>query len=458
MTFSPATLHTFLPPANSYQRIFLGLSGGLDSMVLLHALAALELTVPVIALHVNHQISPYSNQWQAQCEASCRALNVPFLAERVAVKVSGRGLEDAARAARYAVFEQHLQAGDVLLTAHHADDQAETLLLRLLRGAGPRGLAAMASARPLGLGTLCRPLLTVARAALQTYAEAQQLVWVDDESNADIHYDRNFLRHQIMPLLAQRWPQVNQRFQQSAKLCGDADQLLGELAAEDLSRSERCAERLGESLCLVFLVSLSLARRHNLLRHWLQLQGCTVPEQSHLLQVEQQLIAGRQDAEAAVTWGGMTLHRYRNRLYAVPVVEGGVEGGAGSDNQTTDFLGGSVTLGGQDKRCVLIGGGSLSFEYCESVPDNRYLRADLTSLQLTRRQGGERCQPAGRTHSQTLKRLLQEYALEPWWRPQLPLIFCNDHLVAVGDLWICQEFNAAPGQAGYRLHWQPGHR
>lgn len=447
MVFSPAVLASHLPPADSYQRIWVALSGGLDSMVLLHTLAALKLDVPIVALHVNHQISHHSNSWQAQCEARCRVLNIPFVAEQVVVEPSGRGLEDAARVARYAVFERHLQAGDLLLTAHHSDDQAETLLLRLLRGAGPRGLAAMANSRPLGSGLLYRPLLTVARAALQAYAEAHQLVWVNDESNADIHYDRNFLRHHIMPLLAQRWPQVNQRFYQSAKHCGDAELLLEELAARDLAQLDRRIERVGESLCLLGLGALTPVRRNNLLRYWLRQLHGTAPELVHLVQVEQQLIAGRTDTEAAVSWGNQTLYRYRERLYRMPQVS--------TVKPTEKFVPQIISLTAGVHEYLLGGNGVLRFEYCEQAPDAQCLRASLTDLQLQPRAGGERCQPAERSHSQTLKRLLQEYGLPPWWRSQLPLVFSNRVLVAVGDLWVCRGFNADLGEPGYRLHWQP---
>ena len=199
MTFTPAQLHAFLPAETGTATWWVALSGGLDSTVLLQSLCALQLPVVIKAVHVNHQLSPFANDWQAQCAALCTRLAVAFEAHSVTVINSGKGIEDAAREARYAVFLRCLGAGDLLLTGHHADDQSETLLLRLMRGTGPRGLAAMAQMRALGEASLWRPLLHFSRAQLETYAKAEQLSWVEDESNTSEVYDRNFLRSQVMP-------------------------------------------------------------------------------------------------------------------------------------------------------------------------------------------------------------------------------------------------------------------
>src|SRR5690606_3296236 len=175
--FSPAALAAVLPKDDTIKRLWVGLSGGLDSMVLLHALAALRLPVPVLALHVNHQLSPHAEAWQTHCAEWCQVWQIPFFTAAVKVESRGRGLEDAARAARYQVYEEYVEENDLLLTAHHADDQLETVLLRLLRGAGPRGLAAMSRRRRLGKGEIFRPLLDFSRAELEAYARAHQLRW-----------------------------------------------------------------------------------------------------------------------------------------------------------------------------------------------------------------------------------------------------------------------------------------
>lgn len=450
MTFSAtalsAKLESLLSQIEANRRLWVALSGGLDSVVLLHAVASLNLATPVHALHVNHQISLHANDWQQYCASLCAELQVPFHAEVVQVERAGRGLEDAARAARYDVFEQQLQAGDFLLTAHHADDQVETFFLRLLRGAGPRGLAAMAQQRPLGAGHLFRPLLTFSRAQLQAYADAHQLSWVEDESNLDTHYDRNYLRQRVIPLLHERWPQLQRRVQQTADLCSDSEALLAELAEQDLQQCEQRPERMGQSLCLLGLAQLSSARRHNVLRYWLRHLGFDMPEQLHLQQFEQQLMAARQDAEVALGWGNLTLHRYRERLYVLPRPRPQ----ASAQIQPIQ----TFTLNAQTVQVDLSNGGSLTFEYCEQVTGASYLSAEVANLSLRWRRGGERCRPAERAHSQTLKRLLQEYALEPWWRNSVPLVFSGEELVAVGDLWVCHDFVADAGQPGYRLVWR----
>lgn len=444
MKFSPAALAAVLPKDEAVKRLWVGLSGGLDSMVLLHALVALRQTLPVMALHVNHQISPHAKAWEVHCAAFCKAFQIPFFTEAVVVKPQGRGLEDAARVARYQVYEGHLQQGDLLLTAHHADDQTETLLLRLLRGAGPRGLAAMSRSRPLAKGHIFRPLLDFTRADLEAYAQAHQLHWVEDESNRDVHYDRNFLRHEIIPPLQERWPQLQQYVQRTADLCADNEVLLTEVAAEDLARLDVRAERVGQSLDLTALQQWSPARRHNLLRYWLRTEQFEVPERVHLSQFERQLVAGREDSEARIHWGNLVLRRYRGRLYVEP------HGAVGTSALTYQ----PFMLGADSSVVKLSSGGALQFEYVQQASGSDCLRADLQDLSVRARTGGERCQPEGRAHSQTLKKLLQEYALEPWWRDQLPLVYAGEQLVAVGDLWVCKGFAASPGQPGYRLRWQ----
>lgn len=443
MSFSAALLAKNLPGFQPGQRLWVGFSGGLDSCVLLHALASLKLPVSLCALHINHQLSPNAQDWQQHCAAVAAELGVNFFAERVTVERTGRGLEEAARAARYAAFVRHIQTDECLVTAHHADDQAETLLLRLLRGAGPRGLAAMSPRRPLGVGYLLRPMLEFTREELEYYAQVHKLRWVEDESNRDTDYDRNFLRQSVLPLLRQRWPQLRRRFIHTAELCAENEWLLMEIAAEDLATADVRPERLGQSINLETISQWSVSRRHNLLRQWLRAQDLETPERTQLAQVEQQLITGRADAEAAVNWGKVVLHRYRGRLYVVPAAALYRYGAAAI-----------VTVGTGDMDTLLPDGGHLRFEYVERVSGAGYLRADLPDLSLRWRQGGERCQPEGRAHSQTLKKLLQEYALEPWWREQLPLIYCGEQLAAAGDLWICKGFSASPGQPGYRLSWQ----
>lgn len=460
-----------LPGAKVY---WVALSGGLDSMVLLHALISAELSVPVKAVHVHHGLSPRADQWQSLCESTCRTWGVPLETVSVEVQRRGKGLEDAAREARYRVFEALLAPGERLLTAHHGDDQVETLLLRLMRGAGPRGLAAMARFRSLGEGALARPLLGLTRAELEGYAQAHQLQWVEDESNADRRFDRNFLRHEVVPQLRQRWPSVVSAWGESAALCAESEGLLGELAEEDLAQavcpSVSGRPTVGQVLNIESLQRLSLPRRHNLLRYWVRVQGVAVPGRERLIEIDKQLIDGREDARARVSWIGefperseprdaesqglqsqrsearVELRRFRGGLYLLRsawIAKSPEPDQSIALDRATDLP--------QTLPC----GGSLALEEALSQANKICLRMDLPRLTLRWREGGERCRPVGRAGSQTLKKLLQEYHLEPWWRPKLPLIYSDTTLVAVGNLWICEGFAAPPGQPGYRVDWRP---
>ena len=435
MIFSPSHLLPRLPQDYS-GTWWVALSGGLDSCVLLYALAALQLPVKLRALHVNHQISPNANAWQQHCADICECLDIPFSAVSVVVENNGRGIEDAARNARYQVFEQHLAPNDYLLTAHHADDQAETILLRLMRGTGPRGLAAMAQQRPLAAGILHRPLLGFTRSELEQYAQIQGLSWINDESNSNNDYDRNYLRNQVMPVLRERWPSFAQKWQQTADLCALNEILMGELADEDLKQAGYTAELVGSSISLGYLEPLSVPRRNNLIRGWLRRQGLSTPEQQHLDQIDQQMIAARQDAEAQVSWGSVSVRIYRQRVYALPLAD---------LPSVPDNFPAFAT------RISLPGGFQLQVTLCSSST-KPMLKPDLPDLSVRFRQGGERCKPAGRGHSQTLKRLLQDYGVAPWLRESLPLIYSGEELVAVADLWICEGYQA--NAEGYCLKYE----
>ncbi len=427
--FTPELLRPYLPRIDETKTgvWWVGFSGGLDSTVLLHSLAELKLPIALRALHINHQISPNALSWQHQCAQFCQQMGVPFFAEKVQVESTGKGIEDAARAARYQIFEQYVGADDCLFTGHHSNDQVETLLLRLMRGTGLRGLAAIAGERFLySNGKLVRPLLHFSRAELEAYARAQKLCWVEDESNQDDHYDRNFLRNQVIPLLQARWPAFMRKWQQTADLCARQEGLLEEFAHLDLQQAGPCKERVGQSIDLLWVKSLSSARRQNLLRYWLRQMGCDLPEIAHLQQLEHQLFNARVDASIEVSWGGYSLRPYQTRLFLVPCI---------------------LPLMALELVPLLA---------AENNSSTQFLRANLPDLHIRYRSGGERCKPAHRQHSQTLKKLLQEYLLEPWLRNSVPLLFSGDQLVAVGDLWICEGYAAPTGTPAIKLVWRIG--
>lgn len=426
-----------LPPC---QRWLVGFSGGLDSTVLLHALSHMPEHPPLLAVHIHHGISVNADAWARHCQQKAADWGVELALVKVTVDRQQASLEDAARRARYRVFDELLQAGDGLLLGHHQDDQAETLLLRLMRGAGPRGLGAMAPLRTQGQGLLLRPLLTLSRALLEAYAHEQQLTWVDDDSNTDEGFDRNFIRSQISPLLARRWPGFAAGWARSAQLCREQDALLQELATADLDGLDVRFTRGGLSLDLAGLRALSRARRHNVLRQWCDGLQLPLPTQMALQAVEQQLLFADTDSQADVSWEGLSLRVFRQRLYLLPALPPL----SLSTAPMALGVGESVTLAGVGELRLLPVAPELAVAGLD--PQRQY--------RVRIREGGERCHPLGRRHSQTLKKLLQEAGLEPWLRERLPLLYCDDELAAVADLWVCQGF-AAPAGQGLQLCWQP---
>lgn len=296
-------------------------SGGLDSTVLLHLLARLarsEALPALSALHVHHGLQTAADAWPAHCQVVCRSLGIPLRVERVQVAVGG-SIEQAARAARYRAFQASLGEGQVLLTAQHLDDQAETLLFRLLRGAGLRGLAAMPASRPLGGGRLCRPLLGVSRAELEAYAQTHRLDWVEDPSNQDPRFSRNYLRQEVMPRLASHWPQAAAGMARCAAHLREAEELLGELAAIDL-RACRAPSDLDwldlPRIALEPLRRLGAARQRNLLRAWLA-PLTRLPDSDHWAGWESLRDAG-EDADPIWRLESGELRRGAGRLWWLP--------------------------------------------------------------------------------------------------------------------------------------------
>ncbi len=406
-----AAVRQSMQTAPNAQRCWLAVSGGLDSMVLMHIAA--PLLGPQV-VHINHQLSPHANSWADQVKASATALGLSCITQQVNVEPKGQGLEQAARQARYAVFEACLETDDCLLLAHHQNDQAETLLLRLLRGAGLAGLGAMATLRPLGRGHLLRPFLHISRAELLAYAQAKHIAWVEDESNASRLFDRNYLRHSIFPSLTQRWPKTSEKLANTAGLLREDYRLLETFLLADLALLEPRAERWGQSIALPTLLTKTPHHRHSLLRTWLNQQQFAVPSQAHLQQIDQ-LCSARVDSTGCVSFGNCEIRRFAQRLYAMPPVP----------TFNPDWQG----VWSKDTPPQLPTGSFLP-------PRPQDLGLPLGNYTLRFRRGGERCRPIGRNHSQSLKKLLQEAHVVPWLRDRIPLVYTGEHLVAVGDLWL----------------------
>ncbi len=421
------------PLATEAGGFLVGLSGGLDSMVLLHLLAAgpRPRALPLRAIHVHHGLDPAADAWAAHCQAACDALSVPLVLERVEVPGDqGLGPEGAARAARHAAFATALRAGEILVLAHHQEDQAETFLLRALRGSCPDGLGAMQPWRPHAAGWLWRPLLALPREALLRYALAHQLRWIEDPSNADTTLDRNFLRREVLPLLARRWPHASARFARSAALCGEASALL---RAEDARALESVRGPVADRIDALALKALPRERRARVLRHWIESLGLPPLPGNGVARVESDLLHPAADAEAAFAWSGACLRRWRQWLHASP-------SRAPLDDTWQATWDGSQPL-------ALPGGGWLRLEGAAAFD---------SPLGVRSRRGGERIRLPGRGHHHALKHVLQDLGVPPWERERLPLLVAADGEVrAAGDRVVGATLAAWLREHDARLAWAP---
>lgn len=439
MTFnSKALLHALTALSENTDlpsRYVVAFSGGLDSSVLLHALAtsSAQHRIPLVAMHVDHGLHEDSAYWAEQCRSSVADLGVEFQSRRVTVNsAAGKGQEAAARDARYAALASAMSPGDWILSAHHQDDQAETLLLNLLRGSGPAGIAGIAAIRPFGNGWLARPMLSFPRDALQEYAAQHDLSWVEDPSNTDRSFDRNFLRHEIMPMLESRWPEVAGRLHRSSRIASDTAALLDDFAALDAAALGDRPERLRVDA----LTSLSAERQRNVLRYALRELGLPTPSASQLQRVFDEVVAARDDAEPVMKWPGAEVRRYRNCLYLLAA-------------NPAERPANTAVLQGCERIELGHGLGSLRLESGAA----QGIDGDLIErgLQLRYRQGGEKLRLIDQSHTKTLKNLLQEKGVVPWMRNRIPLLFAGDELVAVADLWLAADVARSPGVA---VHWE----
>lgn len=402
-------------------------SGGLDSTVLLHLLAdyvRAHDAPPLRAVHIHHGLQAAADSWPAHCQSVCDGLGIELQVIHVQVAPSA-SLEQAARDARYAAFSQLLGPGDVLFTGQHREDQAETLLFRLLRGAGLRGLAAMPAARALGQGTLARPLLAVARGQLLAHAKAAGLAWVEDPSNADTVFARNYLRREVFPLLGQRWPQAAGNLARSAEHLGEALGLLDELACSDLAPAARGAPLpwLGlDSLDLESLKALSPARQRNALQYWLS-SRTRLPDSRHWAGWED-LRDAAIDAQPIWHLGDGVLQRSHGRIWWL-------------SGQWLESVAGRLAWVDPGSPLALPGNG------CVYVQGGAW----PAGLQVGYRQGGEVLDVPGRGR-RDLKRLLNEWQVPHFVRPRLPLLLLGEQVLAVANLPLA-------GQGGPQFHWQP---
>jgi tRNA(Ile)-lysidine synthase len=421
MTFDLDILTRELARLPACKGLLVGFSGGLDSVALLYGLVQLraqQRLVPALrAIHINHGLHPEAADWERRCHAQCAAWGVEYAS--AAVKLSsttGAGLENAAREARYTLFASVLRPDEVLLLAHHRDDQMETLLLRLLRGAGPRGMAGIPRQRPVGNGLLARPLLDIDRRALELWAREQGLEWIDDSANADTHFDRNYLRHEILPRLEARWPGYRESWSKSAALAAEADSVLQELAQSDLQLVQG---ELANELQVPALRELGKARQRNVLRYWFATLQLPEPGWQLLHSVTDELLESASGNHSRKQAHGIEVARFADRLVLrVPLPAFDPH----AQIQWNPIATSSCELPANGRLIVRPSSGSAS--------DRRLAVSLAGPVQIRYRDGGETVRLRDRPRK-SLKKLLQEARIEPWWRERLPLLYCNDALLCI---------------------------
>jgi tRNA(Ile)-lysidine synthase len=382
-----------------------GLSGGLDSSVLLHILHNARPATRLKAVHINHGLRPNALQWEHSCVDVCNRYGIEIDVLRVDARAArGESPEAAARHARYAAIESLLEPGDCLLTAHHQDDQAETLLLQLFRGSGPAGLAAMPELAPFGAGWHLRPLLAFNRNTLHDYAHAAGLEWIEDDSNSDSRYDRNFLRQQVIPLLQRRWPSLAQTLGRAARHQAEAAELLEALGELDFPRVHN---PLHGTLSITALRLMSLPRLHNVLRHWFRINAALPPSTAVLQQIVGSLQAAV-DRSPLVSWGAYEVRRYADDLYLLDSV---------APTPLEEYV--WHPRDGDFSIPEL----KLELRLAELVAAGLQLPPAAETLYIRFRDGGERIALPGRGHTHSLKKILQERKVPPWLRPRIPLLY-----------------------------------
>jgi tRNA(Ile)-lysidine synthase len=439
MAFGPerlASALSALDPVWRTQPFCVALSGGLDSGVLLHAMAGLRHShagLSLRAVHVDHGLQSEAPAWAQASADACRSLGVKLQVLRLSLKPApGASVEAEARDARYAAIAAVLAPGEWLLTAHHRDDQLETVLIQLMRGAGVSGLAAMPARARLGPGWHGRPLLDVDRGELAEYAAQSKLTWVTDPMNTAARFDRGWLREQVLPPLRKRWPQAAATVSRSARHLAEAGRLLSALAESDAAGLQDHGR-----LSIEGLHRLSQDRQVNVLRWWIRERGLGPPSAARFETILDDLVEARVDAEPVVRWETGELRRYRGRLYAMQPLVDPPTGIFRFDAATA-----AIDLGG--------GLGRIGLAAAEQGGLDAALAADIV---VRFRAGGESLRPHPARPRKRLKQLCQEAGIVPWMRERLPLLFAGTRLAAVGDLWIDAEFAVAPGRPALTPIW-----
>lgn len=416
-------------------RCWIAYSGGVDSTVLLHYLYTNKenLSRDIKAVHVNHNISKHSGTWAEHCRQVCYELQIPFeLLTLDSGNFEGYGPEAYARKLRYEAISRLLSTNDMLLTAHHGDDLAETFFLQLMRGAGPEGLAGMPKIRKFEPGWIVRPFLDYTRNQLYSYAVKNKLQWIEDESNSDTSFDRNYIRNQVIPYLKERWPAVTRTFVRSSRHQADLLEIIKNSAEIDLQNT------MGESVNALNIVKfnkLPVARKRNLLRYWLKINSKPSANSSVIDEIINNLVDAGVDCQPLVTWSNTEIRRYRDMIYllhALPHLDDTIS--------YTWILPESLDIKyGRLEAKLATGTGIKTAALADNIIIVRF------------RHGGEKIQPVGRKDTHKLKKMYQQAGVPPWKRDRIPLLYINDELASVAGYWISRKFHAGDNEAGWDI-------
>lgn len=436
MAFSETALQHILTEFPQPTGWLVAFSGGLDSTVLLTAMARLRGAVggTLRAVHVHHGLLPHADAWTEHCQRVCDQLEVPLEVVRLELQpAAGESPEAQAREARYEALGELLGENETLLLAQHRDDQAETLLLQLMRGAGIEGLAGMPRCRRWQAGWQARPLLDFSRASLRDWAAHHALDWIEDPSNQDLQYDRNFVRHRVMPLLRERWPSADLTIARSAANLGASLNILRQCIDEDL---RHCRE--GAALSVTALSRLDPERRAEVLRAWVRVQGAPVPDRRRLREIAQQVLEAGPDAAPLVAWDRFAVRRYRDHIFVLP--------------RTLPTPPGDCPWPDQDRLVLPEGLGALRrVPAADGIPDRCWSEGRVT---VRWKVPEIACRLPGRAGTRSLRKLCQERGIPPWSRPLLPLVFVDGRLAAIGDLWRCEGVPTEHGEPASGIVWE----
>ena len=413
----------------------IALSGGVDSMVLLDLLSKAKRSSDVIkAIHINHNLHESSKEWVDFVKDVCKKYKLPLIIESINPKQEGFGLEAEAREQRYKKFKEIILDNECLLTAHHLDDQIETTLFRIFRGTGLDGLRSIRKKAKFGKGLLCRPLINIPREAIEQYAKLNDIKWIEDPSNKNIDFDRNYLRNNIIPSIKKRWPNVQKTITRLSSLAENNQKLLHELAKEDIGEIEKF-----NVLDIGILSNKSSLRINNIFRFMILKNKMGIPSLKVLENGIETLINAKSDSPI-ITWDGFSIRRYKNTLY---FFNPDLKQDEIRPLKMKWFIDQTINLGGNrgSIQARFIKGQGIALNKCPK------------SLEIKYRKGGEQIKPSGHKITKSLKNLFQENNVLPWVRDQIPLFYLDEELISVGDLWFNQDYKAKEQEDGFLISW-----